>query len=73
MDIPFKDFDKIFSALKIAQANVVKCISVIREKEVLKDKDTRFSLNLADLEMTFEKMDDMEIMNELETLKDNLE
>ena len=51
----------------------MKCISVIREKEVLKDKDTRFSLNPADLEMTFEKMDDMEIMNELETLKDNLE
>ena len=37
-------FDKVFSALQIAQANVVKCIPVIREKEVLKDKDTSLSL-----------------------------
>ena len=45
---------------------------MIREKEVLKVKDTSFSLNPADLEMTFEKMDHIGIMNELETLKDNL-
>ena len=57
----------------MAQANIVKCISVIRQKELLKDKDTSFSLNPADLEMTFDKMNDIEIMNELETLKDNLE
>ena len=47
------DFNKIFSVLKVAQANVVKCIYVIREKTGSRDEDTSSSLNAGDLEIVF--------------------
>ena len=67
------DFDKAFSVVKVTQANFVRCVNIIREKEVLKVEGTCSSLHVEDLDMVFEKIDYIEILKELETWKNNPE
>ena len=59
--------------VKVTQANFVRCVNIIREKEVLKVEGTCSSLHVEDLDMVFEKIDYIEILKELETWKNNPE